>query len=475
MGYSITRAVVIGAGVMGAGIAAHLANCGLKVLLLDMVPAGLSKADMDRGWREDMPEWRNSIASSHFAHMASISGPAFISPASRDNIRFGNMEDNIHEIAGYDWIIETIVEDLEVKACLYATIELHRRPGTIVSTNTSGIPVGYICREFSDEMAQCFLGTHFFNPTTYIPLIEVIPAPETPAELTGFMVHFLRERLGKRPLVVRDSPNFICNRLAVASALNAFQRGQERGFTVEEIDALCGKALGRGWGAVFHTADTVGLDTVALVTRNLRENTPYDEKRASFVMPDYAQLMIDQNLLGNKTGQGFYRNTSKENGPQAIDLNTLEYRPLVKPVFPCLDACEQADNLEAKVQATVWGDDPGSKFAWEILASDLNYAANRLGEIADSVEVIDKAMQWGYAWQLGPFECWDAIGVEASVERMKKEGIPVARYVQEMLLYGCPSFYIYKPDGARYYYDFKTYCYQPCRLDPVKIPSTARG
>ena len=299
MGYSITRAVVIGAGVMGAGIAAHLANCGLKVLLLDMVPAGLSKADMAKGWREDMPEWRNSIASSNFAHMASISGPNFVSPASRDNIRFGNMEDNIHEIAKFDWIIETIVEDLEVKACLYSTIELHRRPETIVTTNTSGIPIGHIGREFSDEMAQHFLGTHFFNPTNYIPLIEVISGPETPAELTDFMVRFLRERLGKRPLVVRDSPNFICNRLAIASALTAFQRGRERGFTVEEIDALCGKALGRSRGAVFHTADMVGLDTVALVTRNLRENVPFDEKRASFVIPDYIQQMIDQNLLGN--------------------------------------------------------------------------------------------------------------------------------------------------------------------------------
>ncbi|MEQ8201227.1 MAG: 3-hydroxyacyl-CoA dehydrogenase family protein [Syntrophomonadaceae bacterium] len=465
MGYSITRAVIIGAGVMGAGIAAHLANCGLKVLLLDRVPAGLSRADMERGWREDIPEWRNSIASSNFAHMASISGPAFISPASRDNIKFGNMEDNIHEIGAYDWIIETIMEDLEVKACLYATIELHRRPETIVTTNTSGIPIRQISREFSDEMAQHFLGTHFFNPTTYIPLVEVIPGPETPAALTDFMVRFLRERLGKRPLVVRDSPNFICNRLAVAFFLNVLYWGRERGFTVEEIDALCGRALGRSRGAAFQTADTIGLDTAALVIRNIWENAPHDERRAIFVVPDYVQRMIDKNLLGAKTGQGFYRNTGQENGRQAIDLDALEYRPLVKPDFPCLQAAEQAGNLAGQLQAMVWGDDPGSQFAWEILASDLNYAANRLGEIADSVEVIDKAMQWGYAWQLGPFECWDAIGVERSVERMKKEGLPVARYVEEMLLFGCPSFYIRKLDGARYYYDFRTYSYRPCQLN----------
>lgn len=465
MGYSITRAAIIGAGVMGTNIAALLANCGLKVLLLDLVPAGLSRADMDRGWREDMPEWRNSIASCNFNRMAGISGPFFLSPACRNNIKFGNMEDNIHEIAIYDWIIETIMEDVEVKACLFATIELHRRYNSIVTTNTSGIPIGQISREFSDEMAQHFLGTHFFNPTTYIPLVEVIPGPETPSELTAFMVHFLRERLAKRPLVVRDSPNFICNRLAVASILNAFHRGHEMGLTVEEIDALCGKCLGRSRGAVFHTADIVGLDTAALVTRNIRENVPYDEKRDSFVIPDFVRRMIDQNLLGDKTGQGFYRSAGKENRPQAIDLNTLEYRPLVKPVFPCLETCEKTEDLAGKVQAVVWGDDPGSRFAWEILASDLNYAANRLGEIADSVEVIDKAMRWGYAWQLGPFECWDAIGVQLSVERMKREGRPVARYVEEMLLFGCPSFYISKPDGARYYYDFRSCSYQPCQIN----------
>lgn len=455
---------------MGTSIAALLANCGLKVLLLDLVPAGLCRADMDRGWREDMPEWRNQVASSNFARMASISGHFFLSPNCRNNITFGNMEDNIHEIGEYDWIIETIMEDVEVKACLFATIELHRRPDSIITTNTSGIPISQISREFSDEMAQHFLGIHFFNPTALIPLVEVIPGSETPTQLTAFMVRFLRERLGKRPLVVRDSPNFICNRLAAAFILNAFHRGQELGFTVEEIDALCGKSLGRSRGAVFHTADIVGLDTAALVTRNIRENVPHDEKRDSFVIPDFVRRMLDQNLLGDKTGQGFYRNSGKDDGPQVIDLNTLEYRPLVKPVFPCLEAAEQIEDVAGKVQAIIWGDDPGSRFAWEILASDLNYAANRLGEIADSVEVIDKAMRWGYACQLGPFECWDAIGVQASVERMKKEGIPVARYVEEMLLFGCPSFYISNPDGARYYYDFRSNSYQPCELDQTSLP-----
>lgn len=464
MEYGITNAVVIGAGVMGAGIAAHLANCGLKVLLLDRVPAGLSEKDSKKGLREDMSEWRNQIALTGIQDLVKLKRPVFKSEESSNRISVGNTEDDINKIGDYDWIIETIIEDLEIKKDLYANIEMYRKQGSVVSTNTSGIPISHISAEFSDELTQYFLGTHFFNPPTYVPLIEIIPGKETLPELVEFMVRFCLNCLGKQPLVVKDTPNFICNRLAIATVLNAFQLSKEKGITVEEADALCGKALGRHQGAIFGTADAVGLDTVAHVTHNIRENASHDERRDTFFVPQYVEIMIEKNLLGNKTRGGFYR-IEKAPGEEArlmvLDLDSLEYRERIEPNFTSLQAADKVSTPAEKVKAVVYGTDAGALFAWEILANDLIYTVNRVGEIAETIVDIDNAMKWGYTWRLGPFECWDAIGLKQSVDRMKNEGRAVPVRVEEMLKNGFEKFYIYK-EGARHNYDFRSNSYQPC-------------
>ncbi len=464
MDYKIDNVAVIGAGVMGAGIAAHLANYGLKVLLLDRVPSGLSEKDSKIGMREDMPEWRNQIAAAGINNLAKSKRPVFKSEESIQRISVGNTEDDIDKIGSYDWIIETIIEDLDIKKVLYANIEMYRRNGSIVSTNTSGIPISQINSEFSEDLAQHFLGTHFFNPPTYVPLIEIIPGQETLPQLVEFMCQFCQNNLQKQPLVVKDTPNFICNRLAIATVLNAFHLSKERGITVEEADALCGKALGRHQGAVFGTADAVGLDTAYHVTQNIRENASNDERKDTFFVPPYIELMLGKNLLGNKTRAGFYRTQKDPMGvsrPMVLDLNTLEYRERIEPDFPCLQLVNQAGTPMEKVNAVVSGNDPGALFAWEILANDLIYAANRVGEIADTILEIDNAMKWGYTWRLGPFECWDAIGLRTSIGRMTKEGRTIPARIEDMLEQGYDSFYIYR-EGVRHYFDFKSNSYQRC-------------
>lgn len=464
MEYGITRAVVIGAGVMGAGIAAHLANYGLQVLVLDRVPSGLSEEDIQNGLREDIPAWRNQIARTSIDNLLKSKRPVFTSEESWKRICVGNTEDDIDKIGDYDWIIETIIEDLEIKKVLYANIEMYRRKGSVVSTNTSGIPISHITAEFSDELTRHFLGTHFFNPPAYIPLIEIIPGKETLPDLVEFMVHFFLNDLGKQPLVVKDTPNFICNRLAIATVLNAFQLSKEKGITIEEADALCGKALGRHNGAIFGTADAVGLDTAAHVTRNIRENASNDERRDTFFIPQYVETMIERNWLGNKTQGGFYKmqeTPGEEAKSMVLDLDTLEYRDRIQPDFPCLQAADQEDSPAKKLRAVIYGTDPGALFAWELLANDLTYTANRIGEIADTIMDIDNAMKWGYAWRLGPFECWDAIGLKKSVNRMKNEERTVAGRIEEMLQRGFENFYVYI-EGTKHYFDFRTNSYQPC-------------
>lgn len=440
MSYKIERAVVVGAGVMGAGIAAHLANSGLEVLLLD----------------------RNGIAEKALRQLQGARHPVFASDASRDRVNCGNTEDDLPRIQGYDWIIETIIEDLEIKKNLYRQIEKQRRPDCIVSTNTSGLPLSQISQSFSEGLKQHFLGTHFFNPPTYVQLIELIPGPNSNPELISFMLEFCRETLKKRPLLVKDTPNFICNRLAIATVLNAFRLSRERGFKVEEVDALSGRAMGRMQSAIFATSDAVGLDTVCHVIRNLYTNAPDDENRAAFQVPQFAQKMLAQNLLGIKSGGGFYKKLKQADGSikeLALDLFTLEYRDRVEAAFPCLEAAQKLDKPAEKVQALLSGSDPGSGFAWELLAADLLYTANRIGEVADTIVEIDQAMKWGYTWRMGPFECWDAIGLAPSIDRMKSESRSIPTRIEKMLAEGCESFYTYR-EGVKHYFDFRSNSYQ---------------
>lgn len=457
MSYKIERAVVVGAGVMGAGIAAHLANCGLDVLLLDRLPEGSIAG-------ENLPgEPRNAIAENALQQLQRARHQVFTCNASCDRVSCGNTSDDLSRIKEYDWVIETIIEDLKTKSDLYCEIEKYRGPDSIVSTNTSGLPLIQISRGFSDNLGKHFVGTHFFNPPTYVKLIELIPGPDTAPELISFMREFCRGTLNKRPLVVKDTPNFICNRLAIVTVLNAFRLSREKGLTVEEVDALSGRAMGRMQSAIFATSDAVGLDTVCRVIRNLYANAPDDENRKSFKVPEFAQRMLAANLLGVKSGGGFYKRLKQSDGSfkeLVLNLDTMEYRDKTAPAFPCLLEAHKLDKPAEQVRELIHGGDPGSDFAWELLAADLLYAANRVGEIADTIVSIDQAMKWGYTWRLGPFECWDAIGLAQSVERMKNEGLGIPKRIEKMLAKGFQSFYTYR-EGVKYYFDFRSNSYQP--------------
>jgi 3-hydroxyacyl-CoA dehydrogenase len=307
------------------------------------------------------------------------------------------------------------------------------------------------------------LGTHFFNPPTYAQLVEIIPGQNTLPQVTQFMNGFIKNRLGKSPMVVKDTPNFIANRLGIVTSINTFNLCLQQGIRVEEADALCGKAMGRMSSAIFVMADAVGLDTVSKVIHNIYENAIDDERRESFIIPGYVEQMIQNNWLGDKTHMGFYKTEKDAEGEvrqMVLDINTVQYRERIEPNYPCLQAVAKVKNPAEKVWTLIYGNDPGALFAWEVLASDLIYAANRVTEIADTIVEIDNAMKWGYYWRLGPFECWDAIGLRQSVARMNNTGKSVPSVVEKMLEKGYESFYIEK-DGINHYFDFVTGSYQP--------------
>jgi len=460
----IDNAVVIGSGVMGAGIAAHLANCGLEVLLLDILPPELSEADKEAGLTEDSPEWRNRLSINAMRGLLKARRPVFTSEESFKRVKVGNLTDDLPLIAGYDWILETIVEKLEIKRPLFAKIEKLRRPKSIVTTNTSGLPIMQITAGMSLEFKQYFMGTHFFNPPTYIKLLEIIPGEETLSEVLDFMKTFCREKLFKSVLICKDTPNFIANRMGCATSLNAMHLAAKMGMRVEEVDALCGHAMARLRTAVFRSSDAIGLDTNFNVVRNLYANVPDDERRDLFQYPPYAERMIAKGWLGDKAGRGYYMTRVNEDGSKqelVLDLDTVEYREKITPDFPCLKAAEQLEDPAQRLRVLVADkSDRGSLFAWEVVASDLIYAANRVLEICDTILDIDNAMDWGYFWRLTPFKAWDSLGVRETVARMQEEGKPVPERVLTMLEKGCESFYK-DIDGTKCYYDFRTESYQP--------------
>ncbi|MGE5544253.1 MAG: 3-hydroxyacyl-CoA dehydrogenase family protein [Bacillota bacterium] len=464
MSLKIENAVVIGSGVMGAGIAAHLANCGIEVLLLDILPPELSASDREKGLTETSPEWRNKLSISALNRLLASRRPVFTSEESFARVKVGNLEDDLSEIAGYDWILETIIEKLEIKRPLFARIEKLRRPDSIVTTNTSGLPIKQITAGMTREFRQYFMGTHFFNPPTYIRLLEIIPGEETLTEAVEFMKSFCTERLSKDVLICKDTPNFIANRMGCATSLNAMHLAARMGMRVEEVDALCGHAMARLRTAVFRSSDAIGLDTNYNVVRNLYANVPDDERRDLFRYPPYAELMIERGMLGAKTGKGYYKTEIAADGSvkeMVLDLDTLEYRDAITPDFPCLLAAQKLENPADRLRVLVSDkNDRGSLFAWEVVASDLIYAANRVLEICDTIMDIDNAMKWGYFWRLSPFEAWDSLGVKETVARMKEEGKPVPQRIETMLAKGCDSFYK-EIDGIRCYYDFRTESYQP--------------
>jgi 3-hydroxyacyl-CoA dehydrogenase len=452
----IQSAAVIGSGIMGGGIAALLAGAGIKTLLLDIVPPNLKAEE-----KKD-PLARNRIVKAGLDAALAIQPALFMSPRDAERITIGNLEDDFEKIADCDWIVEVVVENLKIKQDLLKRIEPVRKKGTIVSTNTSGIPLKAMSKGRSKEFKQHFLGTHFFNPVRYMKLLEIIPGEETLGEILEFMADFGERILGKGIVWAKDTPNFVGNRIGVQGMVKVMQLMLQEGISIPEVDALFGPVMGRPRTGMFKTADIVGLDTLAHVANNTYEMIAHDEDRDSFVLPEFVNKMIEKNLLGKKSQSGFYKTDLTPDWQKirkVIDPATLEYEEARTPELPCLAAAQKAKTLPEKMQAIVYGEDKGAKFAWKAVANNLIYAANRVPEISDTIVDIDNAMKWGFNLELGPFETWDAIGLATAVARMEKDGFDVPPKVRKMLESGNTSFYKTE-NGTVFYYDFESESYK---------------
>lgn len=446
----IKQAAVIGAGIMGGGIAALLASAGIRTLLLDIVPFDLKDDE-----KKD-PVARNRIVKSGLDTVLMSSPPLFMQNKDAALITIGNLEDDFEKLSQCDWIVEVVVENLKIKQNLFQRIEGVRKPGAIVSSNTSGLPLKAMSEGLSSEFKQHFLGTHFFNPVRYMHLLEIIAGEETLDDLIEFMADFGERRLGKGIVRAKDTPNFIGNRIGVQGIVKAMQLMLKDGLSIPEVDGLFGTVLGRPRTAMFKTSDIVGLDTLGHVADNTYELVVDDTERESFILPGFVKKMIEKKLLGTKTKSGFYKTDLTPEWKKirkVIDPETLEYSEYKPADFPCLAAAKKAGTLKEKIKTVIYGEDRGALFAWKVISNGLIYAANRIPEISATIEDIDNAMKWGFNFELGPFETWDAIGLEKSVKRMEKEGLQVPDKIKKMLEGGNSSFYRTE-NGKLYAYDF---------------------
>jgi len=470
----IKKAAVLGAGVMGATIAAHLANVGIPSIMLDIVPDKLTPEEEKKGLTLQNPEVRNRLALTGKQNLLRARPAALAVPEFASLIEAGNFADHMARLAEADWIIEVVVENLKIKQELLKKVAAARKPGTIVTTNTSGIPIKEICAGMSLEFRQHFLGTHFFNPPRYMKLLEIIPLPETLSDVVKFIADFGERILGKGIVYAKDTPNFIANRLGIFGMLHLMKTMAQEGYTIEEVDAITGPAMGRPKSASFRTTDLVGLDTFAHVAKNLYENAPKDERRETFKIPDFVQKMIENKWLGDKTGQGFYRRVTSAAGRETLVLNykTMEYHPEQKVKYPSLEAAKAASGAGNKIRALISADDRAGQFARKVVSEFLLYAARRIPEITDDVCNVDNAMKWGFNWELGPFETWDAVGVEESMARMKKEGKVIPPLVKALLAKKKKTFYV-KKNGRLSFFDLQTGRYKKVEEKPeiILLPS----
>ncbi len=460
----IHKVAVLGAGTMGARIAAHLANCSVPSLLLDLVPPGAGASD------------RNQIAASGLKAAQNSKPAAFFEPSLARLVTVGNFEDDLQRVAEVDWVIEAVVENLEIKRGLLKRVEAVRRPGTIVTTNTSGLPVAEIAQGLSEDFRRSWLGTHFFNPPRYMRLLEVIRTPETSQAAVDAVVHFCDVSLGKGIVFAKDTPNFIGNRIGTFSVLNVMRLMQEMDLSIEDVDALTGDAVGWPKSATFRTIDLVGLDILGHVVSNMAVLDQGGAPPHASPLPGFFQQMLERQWLGDKTKGGFYKKVKGEGAEEerlALDWKTLEYRPRGKPKFPTLDMAKNMEQPGARVRTLLGFDgggprkgDKAGEFLWAALSDLWTYSANRIPQISDSIVEIDRAMRLGFNWKLGPFELWDAAGVEASVERMQKEGRPVAANVEQLLAAGKKAWYLDDPKArsGRDYFDLRSASY-----DAVKV------
>ncbi len=454
MKYKIEKVAVMGAGVMGSTIAAHLANVGIPSYLMDIVPRELSKKEKARGFTLESPEVRNRFATLGIDKTIKSKPAAFYAREDEELITPGNFEDNLEWAREADWVIEAIIEDLAIKRDFFKKLEPYLSPDTIVSTNTSGIPVAAMSKDMPAAFKERFLGTHFFNPPRYMRLLEIIPIESTHPDVIETMTTFGEDVLGKGIVFCKDTPNFIANRIGSYGMAVTLRTMIEDGYAIDEVDSITGQAMGRPKTAVFRTLDMVGLDVILHVGRNLKESITDKKERESFELPDFVEKMVEKNWLGLKSGQGFYKKIKSDGKDEilVLDYNTLDYRPRQKVSIPSLDIAKNTDDVGDRIKTLAYATDRAGDFAWKVMKKTLLYCAERVPEISDDIINIDNAMKFGFNWELGPFETWDAIGVKKSVERMEKEGETIPPLVQSILRKGLESFYRHQ-NGERFFFD----------------------
>ena len=461
----INKVAVVGSGIMGSGIACHFANIGVDVLLLDIVPRELTDKEKAKGLTLEDKVVRNRLVNDHLqTALKSKPSPIYHTDFAK-RITTGNTEDDIAKVGDVDWIIEVVIERLDIKKQVFENLEKHRKQGTLITSNTSGIPIRFMSEGRSEDFQKHFCGTHFFNPARYLDLFEIIPGPKTSEEVLDFLNGYGEKFLGKTSVVAKDTPAFIGNRIGTFSIMSLFHNVKELGMTVEEIDKLTGPVIGRPKSATFRTVDVVGLDTLVHVANGIYDNCEDDERRELFKLPDYIDKMVEKKWLGSKTSQGFYKKVRNDDGSSNIltlDLNSLEYRDNKRASFATLELTKSIDKVSDRFPVLVNGKDKAGEFFRKNFAGLFAYVQNRIPEITDELYKIDDAMRAGYGWQHGPFQIWDAIGLQKGVELMKDEGFEVASWISEMIESGKESFYTIK-EGSTWYYDIpkKDYIKKP--------------
>lgn len=460
----IKKVAVLGSGIMGSGLACHFANVGLDVLMLDILPPNATEEELKN------PQVRNSMATKALQQALKSKPAPLYDKAFASRIRVGNFEDDLPKIKDCDWVLEAVVERLDIKKQLFEKVDKLRKPGTLVSSNTSGIPIRLMAEGRSEDFRKHFCGTHFFNPPRYMRLLEIIPTADTDPEVIDFFMHFGDVVLGKQTVRCKDTPAFIANRVGVYAMARIYQLTTELDLRIEEVDALTGPAIGRPKTGTFRLGDLVGHDTAVKVITGIKENCPHDEQAHAFDVPPYMEFLLKNNFLGDKTGQGFFKKTDErdESGRRkvlALNLKTLEYEPSIKPALPSIQQAKQIEELPRRIQAVFNAPDKGGELVRKSLLGLFAYVSNRIPEISDNLYSIDDAMRAGFAWEVGPFEYWDIIGVQKGVELAEAQGEKIAQWVKDMLAKGFTSFYK-RAAGKRLYYDID-------KGDYLEVPGTA--
>jgi len=458
MNKNISKVAVLGSGIMGSGIACHFANIGVEVLLLDICPKELNENEVKQNLNLDSKKVKNRIVNDMFQKCIKSRPSPIYNKKFLDRIKLGNFEDDIDKINEVDWIIEVVVEKLDIKKSVFDLVEKHRKTGTIITSNTSGIPIKLMNEGRSDDFKECFAITHFFNPPRYLNLFEVVPGPDCKKEILDFLLDYGEKFLGKTSVLAKDTPAFIGNRIGIFGIMSLFHQIKSGEYSVEEVDKLTGPAIGRPKSATFRTADIAGLDTMCHVANGVYEKCKDDESREVFKLPDFLQKMLDNNMLGSKTGKGFYKKIKDDNGKSkilALDLNTFKYNEQKKVSYETLKNARKCKKRDEKFKTLISGNDKASKFYEENFARMFGYIQNRIPEISNDITSIDAALKTGFGWKDGPFEIWNYIGVKEGVELMKKFDLKPAEWINEMIKKNTNNFYRIN-DGFREYYDINS-------------------